>query len=188
VYFETPEEGFFYCGVQGPHLATPDVLEESPEGRLAVFFEQSGNWTAFTAAEGDDPEVWVAGYVGNGYHETPMPTGEPLSGWIITHCLVALAWEPGNSLCSGTALSRSGAATQRKGETGLTEWYTREARHAQLLWEAKENPCLELRGSFHLFRNSILIHDCGDSLRFAALTFSAASEMRQRALRPNDLD
>lgn len=188
VCFETPEEGFFYCGIQGPHLATPDVLRESPEGRLAVFYEQSGNWTAFTDAEGDDPEVWLSGYVGSGHLEVPTPTGETLSGWLVTHCLVALAWELGNHLCSGTVLSQIGAATQRKRETGLTEWYNREARYARLLWEAKENPCSELRGSFYLFRNSILVHDCRDSLRFAALTSSAASEMRQRVLRPQDLD
>ena|SRR5579871_5099544 len=188
VIFETPEEGFFYSGVQGPHLATLDVLRESPEGRLAVFYEQSGNWTAFTDAEGDDPEVWLSGYVDGDHQETPTPTGEALSGWLVTHCLVALAWESGNHLCSGTAPSRIGAATPRQGDAGLTEWYHREARHAHLLWEAKANPCFELRGSFYLFRNSILVHDCEDSLRFAALTSSAASEMRQRALRPQDLD
>jgi hypothetical protein len=188
VFFETPEEGFFYSGIQGPGLATPDVLRESPEGRLAVYYEQSGNWTGFTDAEGDDPVVWLSGYVGSDHIETSTPTGETLSGWLVTHCLVALAWELGNHLCSGTALSRIGAATQRKGETGLTEWYNREAAHAHLLWEAKENPCAELRGSFHLFRNSILVHDCGNTLRFAALTSSAATEMRQHALRPQDLD
>jgi hypothetical protein len=188
VIFETPEEGFFYSGIQGPQLATLDVLRESPDGSLAVFSEQSGNWTAFTDADGDDPEVRVYGHVGSGHLETPTPTGQCLSGWLVTHCLVALAWESANHLCGGTAPSRMAEAAQRTGETGLTEWYHREARHAHLLWQAQETPCFELGGSFTLFRNSILVHDCGDSLRFAALTSRAASEMRHHARRPHDLD
>ena len=187
VFFETPEEGFFYSGVRGPHLTTPDLLRESPDGRLAIFWEQSGNWTASTDTEGEDPEVWLSGYVGSGHLKTPTPTGETLSGWLVTHCLAALAWEAGNHLCGGTAPAQTGRTAPRSGDTGLTDWFHRETQRPYLLWEAQEHPCSELRGSFHLFRNSILVHASADSLRFAALTSTAAAEMRQHALRPQDL-
>jgi len=189
VVFETPEDGFFFTGIAGSHLATLDGLREPPDGRIAVFREQSGNWTAFTEAEGDDPDVWISGHFGDmTAQETPIPSGLSLTQWLVTHCLAAIIWESGNHLCGGTSHSTIGGAKQHAAEIGLTKWHNREAHNSCLLWDATSHPCPELQGTFHLFRDSILIHDRETSLQFAALSPQAATEMRQHASHPQYLE
>jgi hypothetical protein len=178
IVFEAPEEGFFYVGIAGDHLAPAQGLRTTADGKIVLFSEQSGNWIAATEPKGDDPPVWVEEYSTTRELAAPPRSAEHLTGWIVSHCLAALAWESANSLLCVTAEhANSGREPIRDGMAG---WYRRESRGAELLRESRVEPP-ELSGRFYLVRQSILVHERGRLLRFAARTEAAADLLRRTA-------
>ena len=185
ILFETPAEGYFYAGVQHAHLMTLEDLKSAEHGRIAVFWEQAGNWTGATETEGNDPLVWVQGTTGLGSFSEPVESGETLSGWLVSHCLGALAWETANSYCCATLERRPIVSGHT---SGLLTWFESDTRQTTKLWKGRQTICHELSGTFFSFNGEILVHECGNLVRMAAFTRGAAEQMHERATSADNLE
>lgn len=180
ILFESPDESLFYAGIANAHLAALDQLKTTRDGRLALFSEQSGNWTAETETEGSDPPVWLRGTLGSGRLADPLKSQETLSGWVVTHTLTVIAWEAANSCLCATAPHNRPPDRVRMARTGLSEWFNGHARDTHMLWTSHLEP-EELSGKLYLLPSFVLVHKSGSFLRLAALTTDAARELRRHA-------
>lgn len=181
IIFETPAESYFYVGVQFAHLVPLDDVKPACPGQIEVFWEQSGNWIGITSVEGIDPPVRIQNALGLNKRSDPVDTGETLSGWLVAHSLGTLAWESANSYCCATV---EGAKTG----PGLALWFASEKENAARLWVSHQTICHELSGTFFAIGESILVHECGNLLRFAALTPRGAEQLNHRAAKSDNLE
>lgn len=166
IVFENDQEGYFYVGVQHAHLSTPEGLRAASSHGYIVASEHSGNWTAYVG-DGYDPEVWVSGWVRGGDASAPIPSGDPLSRWLIAMCLSSIAWEPHNNLASGTSTGESSALVR--------QWL----RGRTAIFSAVQTICPEVAGRFSV-HGGYLIHETDAATRVAALDPQAAALLRDQ--------
>lgn len=179
ILYSSEEEAFFYAGVVHAHLSPLDDIERTEDGRWVVFWEQAGTWRGSTADTGADPPVWVQESGDGGELSEPRETEDSLSGWLVSHCLAAIAWEPANSYCCGLVERRFNGTEQHK---GLFALFHAERSRAVRLWQSQQTICGELAGAFYIVGPGILVHDTGRLIRFAALTPQAAALLRAHAV------
>lgn len=167
----------FYTGIQHVHLADLDHARRRDDGSIELFWEQSGNWVATASCGGHDPEMWVQEALGPGHLGSPARSGEPLSAWLVAHCLAAVAWEPANSLLACTVpVERPGRADME-----IHRWLGRARQGTAPLWSNHGPMVAELEGTFSLLQPGLLVHSSQSMLRVAALSERAADRLHRLA-------
>lgn len=177
VAFEEASEGYFYAGIQHVHLADADAVRPREDGRLPLFWEQSGNWVALAEPHGDDPAMWVQEVEGPDTMGPAVRSGEPLSAWLVAHSLAAIAWESANSLLAVTAEGES----PRPADSRMVSWFQGAEAGALLLWRNTGSLCPELEGAYYLVEPGLVVHRARRLLRIAAVTEAAERRLRRMA-------
>jgi hypothetical protein len=166
----------FYTGSGGHHLRPPDDVRPQPDGKLDFFMEYQGDWVGLTLPTGEDPPVWLSGWLAEGDpDERTVRVCDSLSKFLVTHCLMTILYEMENA--PGTVDAREGPLVDRfRGNPGLGDEAVRIWDTSGLDWP---DSCLNYRGSFHLipFSGGILVHRDGDAYHFGALRAGAVTIM-----------
>lgn len=170
----------FYAGGSGHHLLTPGQVKTEADGRLNFFMEYQGSWDGLTLPEGDDPPVWVRGFLGEGGDgEREVLVNESLSKFLVTTVLMAVVIENDNAPCSLWA-----------SQGPLVERFHDPTSPAVRLWDAGPvgswPPVLgPHEGEFFLipFTDGILAYRYDSKFRFAALRPGAVSVLTGDLLR-----
>jgi hypothetical protein len=145
------DDQFFYTGKGGHHLFPPDRVVLTADGRLKFFMEYQGAWEGLTLPGEADPPVWISGRWDDPEEgEGTRRVSGALSGFLVTHCLMATTYESDNSPRPRTHSDVIDRA--------LARWFEQDRAAAERLWEAEPGGCPDYRGPFYLFHGHILVH------------------------------
>lgn len=156
-------EDTFYSGAAMHHLYTLDSLRKDREERLEFYGAYQGEWTGYTLLEGDDPPVWIEGYLDSG--SGIMQASDSLSRFLVTHCLLATLYEPDN-MPGDVRFAEKGSA--------LAAWLNRYADEHVVIWNADEIRCDPFPGEYSLFREHILVRRVSDRFELRGIDAEGA--------------
>jgi hypothetical protein len=166
---EPEKQELFYTGGAGHHLRPPDDVSLREDGKLDFFMEYQGDWVGLTLPRGNDPPVWLSGWLEEGDDdERTVQVCDSLSRFLVTHCLMTILYEMENAIM----------VSQDKGPlvdhfNEAFEEPLRDFAEPVLLWEASDlkwpNSCLDYEGSFYLFCDWVLVHRSRTGYHFGAL-------------------
>jgi hypothetical protein len=165
---EPERQELFYTGAAGHHLRPPEGVVLRDDGRLDFFMEYQGDWEGVTSPDGDDPPVWLTGFLEEGEDERTVQVCDSLSKFLVTHCLMAILYEMENAVTVSQERGRLVDYFQEHSQEPLRQFF-----EPVRLWDARDlawpRSCLDYEGEFFLFANSVLVHRSRGAYRFGAL-------------------